>query len=100
MTPLSMPLIQWSYQRNILSCSSMKGRDCIGGYGPMSSFFGPFNALKSSIVPSSVQPRPWSICSQTGMSMFGASVIGLRSSYQSPSSSFITMSNQASWFLG
>ena len=62
----------------------------------MSSFFGPFSALYSSIVPSRVHPRPWSSCSQTGMSMFGASVIGLRSSYHYPSSSFITMSNQAS----
>lgn len=43
-TPLSMPLSQYSYQRNILSCSSTKGRDCIGGYGPMSSLFGPFSA--------------------------------------------------------
>ena len=66
----------------------------------MSSFLGPFSSLNSSIVPSRVQPRPWSSCSQTGMSMFGASVMGLRSSYQSPSSSFITMSNQASWFFG
>ncbi len=52
------------------------------------------------MVPSIVQPRPWSIWSQTGMSMFGARVIGLRSSYHSPSRSFITMSNHASWFFG
>nr|WSS60345.1 hypothetical protein OG284_03455 [Streptomyces sp. NBC_01177] len=66
----------------------------------MSSFFGPFSAWQSSMVPSIVQPRPWSIWSQTGMSMFGARVTGLRSSYHAPSTSFITMSNQASWFFG
>ena len=52
------------------------------------------------MVPSMVQPRPWSICSHTGISMFGASVMGLRSSYQSPSRSFVMMSNQASWCFG
>ena len=31
MIPLSMPLSQYSYQRNIVSCSSTHGRDCIGG---------------------------------------------------------------------
>ena len=31
MISLSTPLSQYAYQRNILSCSSIQGRDCIGG---------------------------------------------------------------------
>ncbi|WP_405800941.1 hypothetical protein OG291_07485 [Streptomyces halstedii] len=52
MMPLSMPFSQYSYQRNIVSCSSTQGRDCIGGSEPISSFLGPFSTSKTSMWPS------------------------------------------------